>query len=151
MRIMILDTSYFLPLAKIEIAPNLLLAVAENKIQPDRLSFDLITLNSISLFELQAKAAKLGVNSAWVIEALTAISKRFRIEPYNSSEIIEIASSLRQNFFTDYIDCIIIATAVVLREELVTEDSKILRKRKELTDKYSLKILSYHDLTVIVP
>jgi predicted nucleic acid-binding protein len=148
---MILDTSYFMPLAKVEITTDLLLALAENKIQPDRLSFDLVTLNSISLFELQAKAAKLGINNESVIEALTAISKRFKIEPYNSPEIIESASLLRQNFFTDYIDCIIIATAIVRREELVTEDSKILRKRKDLSDKYSLGILSYRDIVKAVP
>ena len=144
---MILDTSYFLPLAKIEVSADLLLAIAENRTPPDRLSFDLVTLNSISLFELQAKAAKLGINTASVIEAIGAISRQFRIEPYNSTEIIEIASSLRLYFFTDYIDCIIIATAVMLGEELVTEDSKILRKRKELKEKYDLKILSYGDLT----
>ena len=144
---MILDTSYFLPLAKIEVSADLLLALAENRTQPDRLSFDLVTMNSISLFELQAKAAKLGINTPSVIEAIGAISRQFRIEPYNSAEIIEIASSLRENFFTDYIDCIIIATAIVTGEELVTEDSKILRRRSDLSDKYNLKILSYRDLT----
>ena len=148
---MILDTSYLMPLAKIKIASDLLLAVAENKIQYRELSFDTITFNSISLFELQAKAAKLRINSASVIEALAAISKRFRIEQYNSLEIIETASLLRQNFFTDYIDCIIIATAIVLREELITEDSKILRKRNDLLNKYSLEILSYRDLVRVIP
>ena len=137
---MILDTSYLMPLAKMEVSTNLLLAVAENKIKQDRLSFDLVTVNSISLFELQAKAAKLGIKTAWVIDAIGVISKLFRIEPYNSSEIIEIASSLRENFFTDYIDCVIIASAVMMREDLVTEDSKILRRRKDLMEKYDLKI-----------
>jgi predicted nucleic acid-binding protein len=147
---MILDTSYFMPLAKVEIASDLLLAVVEDKIQYRNLSFDLITLNSISLFELQAKAAKLRINNDSIIEALAAISTRFRIERYNSREIIETASSLRQNFFTDYIDCIIIATAIVCREELVTEDSKILRKRKDLLDNYSIEVLSYCDLVKVV-
>ena len=149
---MILDTSYFLPLAKIEVGTDLLLAVAEGRIDPDRLSLDLVTLNSISLFELQAKAAKLKVNTSSVTEAIGAITTLFRIEPYSTGEIIEIASTLRHDFFTDYVDCIITATAVKLGEELATEDSKILRKRKELLDEYNLKISSYRDLTLqVVP
>ena len=144
---MILDTSYLLPLARIQITSNLLLAVNEKKTAPETVSFDRMTLNSISIFELQAKAAKLAVSTSWVKEALEIIYGLFRIEPYNSPKIIEITSSLRENFFTDYIDCVIIATAVVAGEELVTEDSKILRRRTDLTDKYNLKILSYRDLT----
>jgi len=143
---MILDTSYFMPLAKMAVSTDLLLAVGDNKTQPKGLSFDKVTLNSLSLFELQAKAAKLGINTSWVIEALDAISRFFRVESYNSPEIIEIASALRKDFFTDYVDCVIVATAVATGEELVTEDSQILRKRKELMEKYSLKILSYREL-----
>jgi len=82
-----------------------------------------------------------------VIDAIEVISKLFRIEPYNSPEIIEITSSLMENFFTDYIDCVMIAIAVARREDLVTEDSKILRRRKDLMEKYDLKIFSYQDLT----
>lgn len=143
---MILNTSYFFPLAKIEVSNDLLLAIAENRIRTDRLSLDLVTLNSISLFELQAKAAKLGIKTARIVEAINAISRYFRIEAFNSPDIIEVASSLRENFFTDYIDCVIIATAIVVGEELVAEDSKILRRRKDLMEKYSLKVLTYWDL-----
>ena len=144
---MILDSTYLMPLAKMEVSTDLLLAVVENKIKEDVLSFDLVTVNSVSLFELQAKAAKLGIKTSLVIDAIEVISKLFRIEPYNSPEIIEIVSSLMENFFTNYIDCVIIAIAVARREDLVTEDSKILRRRKDLMEKYDLKIFSYQDLT----
>lgn len=116
---MILDTSYLLPLARIQISSDLILAVNERKIASDKASFDRMTVNAISIFELQDKAAKLSVNTSLVIEAFEIISELFRIEPYNSPKIIEIASALRENFFTDYIDCIIIATAVMLEEDLV--------------------------------
>ena len=144
---MILDTSYLLPLARIQITSDLVLAVNEGKIVPEKASFDRMTVNSISIFELQAKAAKLSVNTSSIIESFEIISGLFRIEPYNSPKIVEIASALRGSFFTDYIDCIITATAVTLEEDLVTEDSKILRRRKDLLDMYNLKILSYRDLT----
>ena len=144
---MILDTSYLLPLARIQITSDLVLAVNERKILPEKASFNRMTVNSISIFELQAKAAKLSVNTSTILEAFEIISGLFRIESYNSPKIIEIASALRGNFFTDYIDCVIIATAVMLEEDLITEDSKILRRRKELMDMYNLKVLSYRDLT----
>jgi len=54
---MILDSTYLMPLVKIEVSTDLLLAVAENRIKEDKLSFDLVTVNSVSLFELQTKAA----------------------------------------------------------------------------------------------
>ena len=51
---MILDTSYFLPLARIDVDSDILLAMAERRTSSDKVSFDRIGLNSISLFELQA-------------------------------------------------------------------------------------------------
>ena len=142
---MILDTSYFLPLARIEVSSDLLLAITEKKTRED-LSLEHIGLNSISIFELQAKAAKLGLKTEWILEAIDVISQLFKIEAYDSPKIIEIASVLRQSLFTDYIDCIIISTAVKMGEELVTQDSKILRRRKELKEKYNLTVLTFRDL-----
>ena len=73
---MILDSTYLMPLVKIEVSTDhLLLAVAESKIKEDRLSFDIVTVNSVSLFELQAKAAKLGIKTSLVIDAIEVIPK----------------------------------------------------------------------------
>jgi len=143
---MILDTSYFLPLARIDINSDLLLAIAEKKVSSERISLDRIGLNSISIFELQAKAAKLGVKTEYVTKAIGTISNVFKIESYSSPRIIETASILRRDLFTDYVDCVITATAIQLREDLVTEDSKILRRRGELKQKYELTILTSRDL-----
>lgn len=56
---MIIGTTYLLPLARIEVETDLLLALAERNIPADQLRLEDIQINSISIFELQAKAAKL--------------------------------------------------------------------------------------------
>jgi len=54
---MIIDTTYILPLAGIGVKAYLLRAAAEGSA---RVSLNELKLSMISLFELQAKAAKLG-------------------------------------------------------------------------------------------
>ena len=54
---MIIDTTYLLPLARTRINNDLLRAMADGKIE---LRFEDIIVNSVSIFELQAKDAKLG-------------------------------------------------------------------------------------------
>lgn len=57
---MIIDTTYLLPLARIGVETDLLRAVVEGRVRRD-VSLRNLKVNLISLFELQAKAAKLGV------------------------------------------------------------------------------------------
>ena len=54
---MIIDATYLLPLVRIRINNDLLRAIADGKIG---LKFEDIIVNSVSIFELQAKDAKLG-------------------------------------------------------------------------------------------
>jgi predicted nucleic acid-binding protein len=143
---LIIDTTYLLPLSRIQVNTDLLLAIAEDKVV-DGISFENLATSSISIFELQAKAAKLRVRPEYVSEAISAIGENFRIEPYYSPGIIRTSFELRA-MIPDYIDCIILATAIELKEDLVSEDSKIVRKRELLKEKFGLAVLTYTDLTI---
>jgi predicted nucleic acid-binding protein len=139
---LILDTTYLLPLARIQIDTDLLRASAERKAN---LKLEEITVNMISIFELQAKAAKLMVPAEFVVEAVKAINMAFKVEPFSRPEIVEIAYELTK-MMPDYIDCVIVGTAAVLKDNLVTEDSRILSKREYLKEKYGVNICSYKEL-----
>ena len=140
---MIIDTTYLLPLARINVDKDLLRAVADEKV---KLRFEDIRINEISIFELQAKAAKLMIPAKFVIEAIETILKAFKIERFHKPEIIEIANEIRRSI-PDYIDCIIVATAVLTKESLITEDSLILSKREQIQKKHGIKILTFSELT----
>ena len=140
---MIIDTTYLLPLARINVDKDLLRAVADEKV---KLRFEDIRINEISIFELQAKAAKLMIPAKFVIEAIETILKAFKIERFHKPEIIEIANEIRRSI-PDYIDCIIVATAVLTKESLITEDSLILSKREQIQKKHGIKILAFSELT----
>jgi len=136
---MILDTPYLLPLARIEIDTDLLRDIAEGK---TKIRFEDITISEISIFEIQAKAARLGIPPHYVIEAVEAIEKAFRIEPFNKPQIIETSFNLRKEI-NDYIDCIILATAITLKEDLITEDTTILKQKQNIKKKYNIDVLNY--------
>ena len=140
---MIIDTTYLLPLARIKIDKDLLRAIADEKV---KLSFEDIRINTISMFELQAKAAKLTIPAKFIIEATETIFKAFKIEQFYKPEIIEIANEIRKSI-PDYIDCIILATAILTKENLITEDSLILSKRERIQREYGIKILTFSELT----
>ena len=140
---MILDTPYLLPLARIEIDTDLLRDIAEGK---TKIRFEDITISQISIFEMQAKAARLGILPHYVIEAVQAIEKAFRIEPFNRPQIIETSFNLRKEI-NDYIDCIILATAITLKEDLITEDTLILKQKQNIKKKYNIDVLNYKTIT----
>jgi PIN domain nuclease of toxin-antitoxin system len=99
----------------------------------------------ISIFELQAKAAKLMVPAKFVVETVKAISMGFKMETFTRPEIVENSYELKK-IIPDYIDCVIISTAAVLNEDLITEDSRILSKREYVKEKYGVNISSYKEL-----
>lgn len=145
---MIIDTTYLLPLARIDVETDLLLAIAEGRATPaNQLRLEDITISSISIFELQAKAAKLGVKAEYIVTAIEEISKTFKIEPYYAPKIVARAFDLKQTLLSDYIDCIIVATAIESKDELITEDSRITKRRGALKEKYGLSIRTYRDAT----
>ncbi|MEM3546672.1 MAG: PIN domain-containing protein [Candidatus Bathyarchaeia archaeon] len=139
---MIIDTTYLLPLARIRIDVDLLRAVAEGKVE---LKLEDIVINSISIFELQAKAAKLNVPVDYVVEAVRVILKAFKIEDFHKPEIIRIANDLR-GFIPDYVDCVIVATSISLKDNLLTEDSLLLSLKEEIEERYGIRIFKFNEL-----
>ncbi|MBS7611858.1 hypothetical protein KEJ27_06585 [Candidatus Bathyarchaeota archaeon] len=139
---MIIDTTYLLPLARIRIDVDLLRTVADGKVG---LKLEDIIVNSISIFELQAKAAKLNVPVDYVIETVRAILKAFKIEDFHKPEIVRVANELRR-LIPDYVDCVMVATAISLRDNLLTEDSLVLSLKEEIEERYGIRILRFHEL-----
>lgn len=139
---MILDTTYLLPLAKIAVDTDLLGAVARRKTD---IKLEDMSVSLISIFELQAKGAKLNVPANAVIRAVDAIMSAFRVAPFYESGTIEIAQTVRKTV-SDYIDCIIVATAISNKEDLATEDSLILEKKGKLAREYNLRVVNFKDL-----
>jgi predicted nucleic acid-binding protein len=139
---LIIDTTYLLPLSRIGIDTDLLAAVDEGKINLD---IDDFGINLISIFELQAKAAKLDVDPKFASEAVSVINTEFRVEPFYNPRIIRISNGLLKEL-NDYIDCIIVATAIALNEDLITEDRKIIDNKKLIKDKYKINVFNYLDL-----
>jgi predicted nucleic acid-binding protein len=139
---MIIDTTYLLPLARIDVDVDLLKASVEGRVN---VRIEEMAVSLISLFELQAKAAKLGVASSIVHEALEATNKAFRVIPFYTKEIVEVSFSLRKTM-PDYVDCVILATAIVLGENLVTEDSLIHTKRDLIEKEYRVKVYDFSSL-----
>ena len=104
-----------------------------------------MSVSLISIFELQAKSAKLNIPSKSVIRAVDAIMSAFRGVPFYDDGIIEISQEVKK-IVSDYVDCIVLATAVTSREDLATEDSLILEKKSRLLKEYDLKVLRFKDL-----
>lgn len=139
---MIIDTTYLLPLARVGVDTDLLLAVAEKK---TRVEIDEIGVSLISLFELQAKAAKLRVPSEVVNNSIRAVLGNFLVFPFTDSRVVELSFQLREEI-ADYIDCLIVATAAARKQDLISEDSRIWRVRRLLHDKYGLNVHRYRDI-----
>jgi len=139
---MILDTTYLLPLARIDVDTDLLRASVEGRAN---MELEGTAVSLISLFELQAKAARLGVTPVIVSEALRVINKAFRVIPFYRDEVVEMSFALKK-MIPDYIDCVILATAVTSSEDLVTEDSLLLAKRDSIEEEHGIKVYSFMDL-----
>ncbi len=104
-----------------------------------------LTVSLISLFELQAKAAKLRIPAKFVNESIRAIVDNFTVRPFSDPRVVNLSFELRRQI-ADYIDCIIVATAAAQREALVTEDSRIWKKRESIHEKYGVEVLRYQDV-----
>lgn len=99
----------------------------------------------ISIFELQSKAAKLNVTVDYAIEAVRVILKAFKIEDFHKPEIIRIANDIK-GFIPDYVSCVIVATSISLKENLLTEDSLVLSLKEEIEERYEIRILRFNEL-----
>ena len=127
-----LDSSYLLPLFGIgleDIPDDLLSRLSERGHE--------LLINEISVFECAAKAAKLVISGRLRLKRLTdgllaaAYSPALiRVSPYDL-DIMRLAVEARR-FLHDFIDCIILATAVMHADVLLTEDRLLLRPPDQL-------------------
>lgn len=141
--ILILDTTYILPIAKIGVDTDLLTLIDEGKVS---ISLDDVKISMMSIFELQARVAKYRLPPKLAVNAVEIINSSLKIEPFYSPLIIEVASELSHGL-KDYIDCIILATAIALKEDLVTEDSRLLEMKDAVMEKHRIVIRNYADFT----
>lgn len=138
LREVIIDTTYILPLAGIKVKRDLLKAVVEGRA---RLRLDELGVSLVSVLEMQAKAAKLGVPAMRVVKAVQAVFSTFRLIPFK--DVVQLAAQLSKRF--DYIDALIVATAAAVGEDLVTEDSEI-HKAKDFVKSFGVDAYSYGDV-----
>ena len=73
------------------------------------------------------------------------IFKSFKIIPFYEEDIVKKAHEVNK-LLDNYIDSIIVATAITLNEELITEDTIINKLREVLYKKYGLRVKRYKDL-----
>ena len=131
---LLLDTTYFLPAIGVSVkqlpkdAPIKLIAKGHQ-----------ISISDISIFELSAKGAKHITNKTLTPERVTkglrAIIYDDTVEsiPIPDRQILLTAFKLR-NILHDFIDCLILSSAINQCDALITEDNDIqeLKKNKEL-------------------
>jgi hypothetical protein len=142
------------------------IGISVRGIRPDILS-DLrrrghkTTINKISIFELSAKGAKYVVTgeleSSRVIRGVQAVTTDEKLDrmDYSNQEVLSTSIRLRK-MMNDYVDCIILSTALCACDILLTEDSIIhgLREIDEfqrLIDEKNpnFELLSHKDLNRI--
>ena len=126
----LLDTSYFLPLIGISIKgiprDTILLFLEENEVY----------ISEITIFELSAKAAKYFVKNILPLHRFTRglkaliYDERIEIIPLYDDEIHSTAFKIRK-IVKDYIDCLILSTALNYCELMVTEDEDLLNLRED--------------------
>jgi PIN domain nuclease of toxin-antitoxin system len=133
---LLLDTTYFLPAIGISIkelpndAPIKLIAKGHQ-----------ISISDISIFELSAKGAKHITNGTLTPERVTrgikAIIYDDTIEtiPIHDNNLLLTSFKLK-SILNDFIDCLILSSAINHCDALITEDSDIqnLKKNKEFNE-----------------
>lgn len=127
----LLDTSYFLPLVKVQVKE-----IPVNLLQ-DLLSNPSIELHycDVTLFEMAAKAIRLMVSGEPIdvqdvrigIDALENDERLVRDSWSTHPYALELASTLRK-IHSDFIDCLILATAACRAETFVTMDDEFYKK-----------------------
>jgi len=130
---LLLDTTYFLPAIGVSIKGlprNILIELIERGHQ--------IFISDITIFELSAKGAKYVTHGSLTAErvskgirAIIYDDRIGRIHIYNTTVLLT-AFKLRK-YLSDFIDCLILSSAINQADMLITEDTDIkkLAKTKE--------------------
>ncbi len=130
---MLLDTTYLLPAIGISIKSlpkDMLVGLMEKKHQ--------ISISDVSIFELSAKGAKYvfagTLPAERVAKGIRAITydERVTVIPLYESSVLLMAFKLRK-LLNDFIDCLILSSAVNRCDAILTEDEDIqnLKRNKE--------------------
>jgi PIN domain nuclease of toxin-antitoxin system len=130
---LLLDTTYFLPAIGVsikEMQKDALLMLIAKKHQ--------IVMSQITIFELSAKGAKYikegQLSPERVTRGISAIIYNDTVEtiPMHDTTILQTEFKLR-NMLNDFIDCLILSTAMNNSEAIITEDNEIqsLKKNSE--------------------
>jgi PIN domain nuclease of toxin-antitoxin system len=129
----LLDTTYLLPVAGIQVQ-----GVERDTIKRARSLGHQLFISEISLFELAAKGAKLAKDGlankerlTQAVQSLVSDESLGKVGAYEE-ELLPLAVDLRQNH-SDFVDCLILASAVSACEMLVTEDA-LLADNNELME-----------------
>lgn len=123
----LLDTTYLFPFAGISVR-----GIERDAVERASAAGHELSLSEMSLFELAAKGAKLvGKGSAdaeRVAQAVQSIvsDETLRKVRLHEHGVLPLAIALRRHN-TDFIDCVILASAVLTSQVLVTEDELLLR------------------------
>lgn len=137
MRILV-DSSFFFPLIGVEVQNCSKKAILELVEKEE------IVRSELVVFELSAKGSKLVNEGKLAIEDLTegitAIEYHQKIEtiPIHYSEIQILACELRKQH-TDFIDCLMVATAVHHSSSLLTMDKEVKKKAEKIWEKTIVK------------
>jgi PIN domain nuclease of toxin-antitoxin system len=139
----ILDTIYLLPLVGVAVKNDLLRAIVEGRVES--ITLNDLAISQISLFEIQVKSMKLRVPVERVIRAIRAITSMLEVILFYSKSVIKYSFEL-YGLLGDYVDSVIVATAISTRKTLITEDKLIPSHKSTLEDKYKIKIYNYNDI-----
>jgi PIN domain nuclease of toxin-antitoxin system len=127
---LLLDTTYFLPTIGVsikEMQKDALLTLMAKKHQ--------IAMSQITIFELSAKGAKYVkedvLSPERVTRGISAIVYNDAIEtiPMHDTTILQTAFKLR-SMLNDFIDCLILSSAISHSEAIITEDNEIQNLKK---------------------
>ena len=133
---LLLDTTYFLPAIGVSVkqlpkdAPLRLIAKGHQ-----------ISISDISIFELSAKGAKHITNGTLTPERVTRGIKAIIYDdametiPIHDNNLLLTSFKLK-SILNDFIDCLILSSAINQCDALITEDSDIqnLKKNKEFNE-----------------
>ena len=127
---LLLDTTYFLPSIGVsikEIQKDALLTIMAKK--------HIIAMSQITIFELSAKGAKYIKEDLLLPERVTRgisaiiYDDGIDIIPMHDATILQTAFKLR-NILNDFIDCLILSSAMNNSEAIITEDNEINNLKK---------------------
>lgn len=126
----LLDTTYLFPFAGINVR-----GIERGAIERASAAGHQLSVSEMSLFELAAKGAKLvGDGSAdaerleQAVRSIVSDETLGKVRLYEEG-VVPLAIALRRHN-SDFIDCVILASAVLSGEVLVTEDELLLRSNE---------------------